>query len=92
MDKKALKESGKKWVDKTVESAKRFNKSLLDPFGVKGFIKDYKSSKKKHQRTKSRLAQRTGNQYMIGKKTIVNKPKVKRSGKQVAKKYFKGSF
>ena len=77
MDKKALKEAGKKYVDKAVESVKRFNKGLVDPFGVKGFIKDYKSSKKKHQRTESRVAQRTGNKYMIGKKTT----KVKQKGK-----------
>ena len=73
MDKKALKEAGKEWVDVTV---KNFKKMFDDPTGVKGFIKDYKSSKKKHQRTKSRVAQRTGNKYMIDKPTT----KVKKKG------------
>ena len=75
MDKKALKEAGKNWIDKTVESAKRINKSLLDPFGVKDFVSDYKKSKRKGKRTKSRMAQRTGNKYMIDKGTTYVKPK-----------------
>ena len=90
--KKAIKEAGKKWIERTVESAKRIKKSLSDPLGTGQFVKDIKSSRKKQKRSESKIAQRTGNKYMIGKKTIVNKPKVKRSGKQVAKKYFKGSF
>ena len=92
MDKKALKESGKKWVDVTVKNVKKI---FDDPTGVKKFVKDYKSSKKKHQRTKSRMAQRTGNKYMIDKGTTYVKPKVKTKAKQsktIAKKYFKGSF
>jgi len=73
MDKKALKEAGKEWVDVTV---KNFKKIFDDPTGVKKFIKTYQSGKKKGQRTKSRVAQRTGNKYMIDKPTI----KVKKKG------------
>ena len=107
MDKKALKEAGKNWIDKTVESAKRINKSLLDPLGVKDFVSDYKKSKRKGERTKSRMAQRTGNKYMIDKGTTYVKPKkIKPKQKpaapkkkyklggsvKLAKKYFKGGM
>jgi len=87
MDKKALKEAGKNWIDKTVESAKRINKSLLDPLGVKDFVSDYKKSKRKGKRTKSRMAQRTGNKYMIDKGTtyVQPKPKLAQVKKQKAK-------
>ena len=87
MDKKALKEAGEKWIDKTVESAKRINKSLLDPLGVKDFVSDYKKSKRKGKRTKSRMAQRTGNKYMIDKGTtyVQPKPKLAQVKKQKAK-------
>ena len=87
MDKKALKEAGKEWVDVTVKNVKKI---FDDPTGVKKFVKDYKSSKKKHQRSKSKVAQRTGNKYMIGKKTTYTKPKPK--AKQLARKYFKGGM
>ena len=86
--KKAIKEAGKKWIERTVESAKRIKKSLSDPLGTGQFVKDIKSSRKKQKRSESRIAQRTGNKYMIGKKTTRIKPK----SKQIAKKYFTGSF
>jgi len=77
VDKKALKDAGKKWVNKTVKSMKKINKSMLDPFGVEDFVSDYKKSKRKSKVSKSRMAQRTGNKYMVDKGTTYVKPKAK---------------
>ena len=77
VDKKALKDAGKKWVNKTVKSMKKINKSMLDPFGVEDFVSDYKKSRRKSKVSKSRMAQRTGNKYMVDKGTTYVKPKAK---------------
>jgi hypothetical protein len=77
VDKKALKDAGKKWVNKTVKSMKKINKSMLDPLGVKEFVSNYKKSKRKSKVSKSRMAQRTGNKYMVDKGTTYVKPKAK---------------
>ena len=104
MDKKALKEAGKEWADVTI---KNFKKMFDDPTGVRKFVSDYKKSKRKGERTKSKMAQRTGNKYMIDKGTTYVKPKkIKPKQKpaapkkkyklggsvKLAKKYFKGGM
>ena len=87
MDKKALKEAGKKYIDKTKDSFKNIVKQIKDPLGIEEFVSNYKKSKRKGKRTKSRMAQRTGNKYMIDKGTtyVQPKPKLAQVKKQKAK-------
>ena len=48
---------------------------LKYPFGVEDFVSDYKKSRRKSKVSKSRMAQRTGNKYMVDKGTTYVKPK-----------------
>ena len=77
MDKKALKEAGKKYIEKSKDSFKNIVKQIKDPLGIEEFVLNYKKSKRKGERTKSRMAQRTGNKYMIDKGTTYVQPKPK---------------
>ena len=52
------------------EVAKKEWESLQDPGPLTEAISTYKKSIKKQERSESRVAQRTGSKYMIGKKTI----------------------
>ena len=77
VDKKALKDAGKKYIKKLKKSFKNVVKQSKDPFGVKDFVSDYKKSRRKSKVSKSRMAQRTGNKYMVDKGTTYVKPKAK---------------
>ena len=72
VDKKALKDAGKKYIKKLKTS---FKNVVKDPFGVEDFVSDYKKSRRKSKVSKSRMAQRTGNKYMVDKGTTYVKPK-----------------
>ena len=74
VDKKALKDAGKKYIKKLKTS---FKNVVKDPFGVEDFVSDYKKSRRKSKVSKSRMAQRTGNKYMVDKGTTYVKPKAK---------------
>ena len=52
------------------EAAKGEWKELKDAFSQPSLGTRYKKSIQKQQRMESRLAQRTGNKYMVDKKTI----------------------
>ena len=77
VDKKALKDAGKKYIKKLKTSFKNVVKQSKDPFGVEDFVSDYKKSRRKSKVSKSRMAQRTGNKYMVDKGTTYVKPKAK---------------
>jgi len=60
---------GKKW-EAIKEVAKEEWERIKEPGPFTKARSTYKKSIKKQERSESRVAQRTGNKYMIGKKTI----------------------
>ncbi len=59
---------GKKW-EAVKEVAKEEWERIKEPGPFTKAISTYKKSIKKQERSESRVSQRTGNKYMIGKKT-----------------------
>ena len=79
--KKVIKDTLKREREELREEYKKLKDFIKTSIGNVNISQNVKKSIKKLQRSESRIAQRTGNKYMIGKKTTRVKQKAKKKKK-----------